>query len=151
MSSCVYKVVFNKSASELNDDYERLSDIEKERIAELGADSYFDYEDGDNYVCFLITTPLEIEKYFEILSNNFIEHKSINLSKDILNKKYDIVDDISEKVNPLNSIKCSFFIEDINYWISENLDIDLVLDRISEVGMDNLSQIEKDFLKNFKV
>lgn len=32
----------------------------------------------------------------------------------------------------------------------ENLDIDIVLDRISEVGIDNLSQIEKDFLKNYK-
>lgn len=150
MSSYVYKIIFNKSDSELNEDYERLSDIEKERISELSAASYFDYLDDGNYVCFLITTPVEIEKYFEILSNNFIEHKSINLSKDILNRKYDIVDDISEKVNPLNSIKWSFFIEDINYWISENLDIDLVLDRISEVGMDNLSKIEKDFLKNFK-
>lgn len=151
MFSCVYKVIFNKSASKLNEDYERLSDIEKERIADLGADSYFDYEDDNSYVCFLITTPLEIEKYFEILSNNFIEHKSINLSKDILSKKYDIIDEISDKVNPTDSIKWSFFIEDIDYWISENLDIDLVLDRISEVGMDNLSKIEKDFLKNYKV
>lgn len=150
MSSCVYKIIFNKSASDLNEDYERLSDVEKERISELSADSYFDYEDKDGYTCFVITSPIEIDKYLEVLSNNFIEYNSINLSSDILSKKYDIIDSLKGKVNDLNFIKWEFFIEDINYWIIENLDIDIVLDRISEVGIDNLSQIEKEFLKNYK-
>lgn len=150
MGSCVYKVIFNMPASKLNENYENLSDIEKERISELGADSYFDYEGDNTYICFLITTPLEISKYFEILTNNYIEYKSINLSEDILHKRYDLMDDLNDKINPINSVKWSFFIEDIDLWILENLDIDLVLDRISEVGIENLSTIEKDFLKNYK-
>ena len=48
-----------------------------------------------------------------------------------------------------NSLKYSFFIDDLNDWISINLDIDTVLDRISEVGIDNLSLVEKKFLKNY--
>lgn len=150
MSSCVYKIIFNKSAFDLNEDYERLSDLEKEKISELNADSYFDYEDKNGYICFVITTPIEMDKYFEVLSNNYIEYKSVNLSNDILNKKLDIVSDLKKNVNSSNHIKWEFFVEDINYWIMENLDIDIVLDRISEVGIDNLSQIEKDFLKNYK-
>jgi hypothetical protein len=48
-----------------------------------------------------------------------------------------------------NSIKYSFFIDDVNEWVYNNLEIDMILDRISEVGMNSLSQIEKDFLKNY--
>lgn len=150
MYSCVYKIAFNKTSSELNEEYERFSDIEKETVSNLGADSYFDYEHENKYVCFLITTPLEIRKYTEILSNNFIEHKLINLSNDILKRNYDIEEDICDKVDPLDSIKWSFFTEDIDLWIIENLDIDLVLDRISEVGIDNLSKNESNFLKSYK-
>jgi hypothetical protein len=49
----------------------------------------------------------------------------------------------------LNSIKWSFFIDDLNEWIINNLDIDIVLDRISEVGIDSLTEIEKEFLKTY--
>jgi hypothetical protein len=41
--------------------------------------------------------------------------------------------------------------EGINYWTMENIDIDIVLDRISQVGMNNLKEVEKDFLKNYKI
>jgi hypothetical protein len=39
--------------------------------------------------------------------------------------------------------------DDLKDWIYKNLDIDGVLDRITEVGLNNLSSIEKEFLKNF--
>jgi len=32
-----------------------------------------------------------------------------------------------------------------------NLDIDMVLDRISEVGIDFLKSVEKEFLKNYQI
>ena len=66
----VYKIKFNKSSFELNDDYERLSDYEKDIISELNTESFFDYEDElDNYVCFVITTPTELDRYLKILRN----------------------------------------------------------------------------------
>lgn len=149
MVSCVYKIEFNKSALELNREYDRLSDIEKEKVADLRADSYFDYEGDDGYICFLITTPFEISRYLEILSNNNIHHKKINLSNDILYKRYDLESELLDKVDSLNSIKWAFFIEDLYYWINNNLDIDIILDRINEVGIENLTELEKDFLDNY--
>ena len=40
--------------------------------------------------------------------------------------------------------------EGINEWILENLDIDTVLDRINEVGINKLRSVEKEFLNNYK-
>lgn len=36
--------------------------------------------------------------------------------------------------------------EDLDHWILENLEIDIVLDRITEVGIENLTDVEKKFL-----
>jgi hypothetical protein len=149
MKSGVYKIVFTKSAFELNDDYEYLSDMDKERIYDLDADSFFDYEDGC-YNCFVITTPIEIEKYKDILKSNFIENECIDISNDILRFKIDLAKELKDNISGLNSVKWGFFMDDLNDWILDNLDIDIVLDRISEVGINSLSGIEKDFLKNYK-
>jgi hypothetical protein len=75
MRSCIYKVVFTKSAFDLNDEYEYLSDIDKERISSLDAESYFDYDEDGCYVCIVITSPIEMEKYLDILNSNLIENK----------------------------------------------------------------------------
>lgn len=150
MTSNIYRIEFSKSSVELNDDYERLSEHEKEWISQLDAESFFDYDNADNkYVCFVITSPLELKKYLEILSNNLIDNKCQDLSKQILNFKLNLTEELKEVISPLNSIKWSFFIEDLEEWIVSNLDIDTVLDRINEVGIDSLSLVEKEFLKNY--
>lgn len=150
MTNCIYKIKFSKSTFDLNEDYERLSDYEKERVAELDAESYFDYEDDDDkYVCFIITSPLEMKCYLEILSKNLIGFESLDISKDILSHKIDLNIELKGIINTLNSIKWSFFIDDVDEWIESNLDIDTILDRISELGgVDKLSNTEKNFLKN---
>ena len=52
--------------------------------------------------------------------------------------------------NPTNQVKYTFFVEDVDEWIYNNLDIDTVLDRISEVGsVDSLTKIEKEFLETY--
>ena len=38
----------------------------------------------------------------------------------------------------------SFFVDDLNDWIYNNLDIDTILDRINLVGIDSLTKIEKE-------
>lgn len=149
MNSCVYRVTFLKSTDELNDDYERLSDHEKEKVANLDAESFFDYEELDKYVCFIICTPIEIQKYTRILTDNLIAHQCDNLSKSLLKSKFIPEIELKDKINNLNSIKYNFFEKDLETWILENLDIDTVLDRISEVGMDKLTSIEKTFLKDY--
>jgi len=145
----VYKIKFNKSSFELNDDYERLSDYEKDIISELNTESFFDYEDElCNYVCFVITTPTELDRYLKILKNNLIEHESSDLSKLVLKNEIDL-ELLEDKLDSTNYFKYDFFMDDLESWIYDNLEIDIVLDRITEVGMNSLKDVEKNFLKNY--
>jgi hypothetical protein len=149
MTTCVYKVEFSKSSFDLNEDYEYLSEREKEWISQLDAESYFDYDSPTGYICFVITNPIEMGKYLDILNKNYIWNHCQDLSKQILSSQINLSEELNHIINSFNSIKWSFFIEDLDDWILENLDIDTVLDRISEVGIDFLKPIEKDFLKNY--
>jgi hypothetical protein len=150
MKSCVYKIKYDQSSFQLNEEYDRLSEHEKEKIADLDAESFFDYQDyKDKYVCYIITNPIEIKKYSSILINNLIQHEIIDMTNDILKFKINLEEELKPLLSTINSIKYSFFIDDLNDWILENLEIDNVLDRISEVGMENLTTIEKDFLKSY--
>jgi hypothetical protein len=138
---------------DLNEDYDRLSEHEKERISDLDCESFFDYEDhSDKYVCYMISKSTEIEKYSKILVKNLIMHELIDLSDGILKLKIDLEQELKPLLGTINSIKYSFFIDDLNEWILQNLDIDKVLDRISELGdIKKLSDIEKEFLKNYQL
>jgi hypothetical protein len=152
MNNSVYKIEFSKSSFELNEEYDMLSETEKEWISQMDADSFFDYDSQFGYyTCFLIAKPTDIKKYLDIMSNNFIENSCENLSKKILKNEIDLSEELNHIVNSFNSIKWSFFIEDLDEWILNNLDIDMVLDRISEVGIDSLKPVEKEFLKNYQL
>ncbi len=153
MKSHVYKIMFEKSSSGLNDEYERLSEHEKQKISDLDAESFFDYQDyKDRYICYVICKPTELQKYSDIRINNLIIHAISDLSNDILEFKIDLEDELKPLLSTINSIKYSFFIDDVNDWIFEHLNIDNVLDRISALGsVDKLSTIEKEFLKNFQL
>lgn len=150
MVSCIYKIIFNQNIEELNNQYDNLSPQEKERISELDAITYFDYHEDDKYYFYVATSPDEMKKYSEILSNNLIKYELFDITKDVLFSKIDLNKELLTKINSDNKIKWEFFIEDIKEWLLENLEIDLVLDRISEVGINNLTQTEKTFLKNYK-
>ena len=151
MANRVYKIRYSKSSLELNEDYDCLSDYEKEAISELDAEGFFDYEDNNIYCCYVISTPIEVAKYSKILTNNLIAHECLDLSQDIISNKIDIEYELEDKLDEKNLFKYDFFLEDINSWIYNNLEIDIVLDRITEVGIDSLKQIEKDFLKHYSI
>ena len=145
---CVYKIKFTKSPFDLNEDYDRLSDIDKEKIADMNADSFFDYEEDGVYTFFTIAEPIEVKRYLGVLSENLVKFEVTDLSKDVLKGNFDLDSEIGPKVEPLDSMKFSFFVDDLNDWIYNNLDIDTILDRISQVGLDSLSKIEQEFLNN---
>jgi hypothetical protein len=151
MMKRVYKVRYSKSSLELNEDYDNLSDYEKEQISELDAEGFFDYEDNNIYCCYVISTPVEVVKYSKILTNNLIQHEYLDLSQEILNNKIDIEIELEHKLDEKNLFKYDFFLDDLEHWIYNNLEIDIVLDRITDVGINSLKQIEKDFLKHYTV
>jgi len=151
MMKRVYKIRYSKSSLELNEDYDNLSDYEKEQISELDAEGFFDYEDNSIYCCYVISTPVEVVKYSKILTNNLIAHEYLDLSQEILNNKIDIELELEDKLDEKNLFKYDFFLDDLEHWIYNNLEIDIVLDRITDVGINSLRQVEKDFLKHYSI
>ena len=151
MANRVYKIRYSKSSLELNEDYDCLSDYEKEAISELDAEGFFDYEDNNIYCCYVISTPVEVVKYSKILTNNLIQHEYLDLSQEILNNKIDIELELEDKLDEKNLFKYDFFLDDLEHWIYNNLEIDIVLDRITDVGINSLRQVEKDFLKHYSI
>lgn len=154
MNIHLYRIDFDKSSFELNEDYEMISESDQEKISSLDAESFFDYEEDltNRYICYMLCNPIEIKKYSDILNKNYISHEVTDISDDVLKFKIDLEDELRPLLSTINSIKYSFFIDDLNEWILQYLDIDTVLDRISELGgIDKLSSIEKEFLKNFQL
>jgi aromatic ring-opening dioxygenase LigB subunit len=148
----VFKINFYKSTGELEDLYDYFSELDKEKLNDLDTESYFDYDDLDgNYTLLIIASHIEVDKYIKIIRDNNLKVDYLDISNDILKSKYDLESDLFYLINEENEIKFDFFIHDLNNWILENLDIDYVLDRISEVGINNLSKIEKEFLENYKI
>ncbi len=143
----VYKFKFIKPPDELNYDYERFSDIDKQKLASINMNSFIDYEEDNQYAFFIIAESIEIDKYIQLLNNNLIKFEYKDISNDILKGEIDI----ECKLEYNEEFDYCFFIKCLNEWIYQNLDIDIVLDKISSVGMKYLTKIEKKFLKNYKI
>ena len=146
----VYKIAFNKSSFELDKDYERFSEQEKVTISSMNPDSFFDFNDKEHYTLYLIFSPLDIEKYSKILDNNLIEHTSEDVSDRVLENKLCVESSLKPYVNALNRFRWNTYKAKLDQWIYDNLDMDLVLDRIGQCGMDGLRPVEKKFLRNFQ-
>jgi hypothetical protein len=146
----VYKIVFNKSSFELDKDYERFSEQEKVTISSMNPDSFFDFNDKEHYTLYLIFSPLDIEKYSKILDNNLIKHTTEDVSERVLENKLCVESSLKPYVNALNRFRWNTYKARLDQWIYDNLDMDLVLDRIGQCGMDGLRPVEKKFLRNFQ-
>jgi len=146
----VYKIVFNKSSFELDKDYERFSEQEKLAISSMNPDSFFDFNHKEYYTLYLIFSPLDIEKYSKILDNNLIEHTTEDVSENVLQNKMCLDSELKPFVNALNRFRWNTYKAKLDQWIYDNLDMDLVLDRIGQCGMDGLRPVEKKFLRNFQ-
>lgn len=151
MGSRFYKIVFDDDIESLNTSYDGLSEHEKEKISDLEAITYFDYIEDNKYFFYVITSELEINRYTNILLDNLIDFKIEDISESILKNKINIEDDLQNKLDGDNIIKWDIFIYEVEDWILKNLTIDMVLDRISEVGIKNITEIENIFLKNYEL
>ena len=149
--TCVYKIQFTKNSYDLNVEYDKLSEHEKEAISSMLPDSYFEFNnDCEHYVIYIMLNPLDAKRYTKILDNNLINHSIIDISKYLLNGM-DFEKELKPFVNGLNRFRWINFNKKITEWITSNLDIDIVLDRINNVGVEGLNKIEKKFLDNYKI
>ena len=139
----IYKISFKKYLST----HSTITDADLDKIANLEIESSFDYEKDDLYFCYVITNEMEIEKYKKILEKNYIDFDCINISNLVLKNEYDL-SYIKNYIDSENYYLHDMFIEDLEQWIYDNLDLDLVLDMISYNGIDSLRPVDKKFLKN---
>jgi hypothetical protein len=146
----VYKIQFIRSSYELNDDYESMPEQDKDAISGMLPGGYFEYNDQKGrYALLIILSPKDCDRYSRILDDNLIAHSVIDISPDVL-KGADIRSALGSSVNPLNRGRWTEFSKKLDEWALSEMDIDMVLDRINEVGMPNLSKIEKRFLNTYK-
>ena len=71
--TCVYKIKFTKNSYELNVEYDKLSEHEKEAISSMLPESYFEFNnDCEHYVIYIMLKPLDAKRYTKILEDNFL-------------------------------------------------------------------------------
>lgn len=144
MGSHIFRIKFSKPSILLIDDYERLSENDKLKISSLEVLASFDYDEDEHYNCLMISDPLIIASYRKILEENLIGYECYDITNDV------ILHNIELNLNMIDyeKEKYDIFVDELENLIYENLDIDMILDRISKVGLNGLTDIEKQFLKD---
>ena len=150
MKKHVYRIQFNRSSFDLNDDYDTFSEQDKNAISDMLPGGYFEYNNFQGkYTLYIIIKPVEADKYSNILDQNLIAHSIRDISEDLLNGM-DLNALLLPFVGALNLDRYRSFKAKLEKWTMSNLDIDRILDRINEVGMPNISKLEKKFLDEYQ-
>lgn len=144
----IYKVFFNITSEELDNEYLNFSEQDKEKIKSLNFKSFFDYNLGSRYFLYIICDCIDMETFSELLDQYAILHGYTDISEDILSKKIDLSVDLCGKKSP-DGVLLGIFLGDIDKWIVRNIDIDKILDRINEVGFNNLTKLELEYLDKY--
>jgi len=151
MKKRVYRIHFIKSSFDLNEDYDSFPEQDRNTISDMLPSGYFEYNNYEGkYTLFIILKPTEAERYSSILDDNLVAHSITDISEDILNG-VDLNSALIPFVGSLNIQRYKSFKTKLEKWIMSNLDIDHILDRINEVGMSNISKLEKKFLDDYHI
>mgnify|MGYP003336493820 CR=1 FL=1 len=140
---------FHRASEDVASDYELLSDLDKERISNLEPEATFDYEDEfGNYNCCLILSEIELEKYKNLLDKNTIPYLCKDISYNVIKNDINLSKKLIKYTNNANKNLYYDFIRKVDSWITQNLELDIILDMINEKGIDSLRKIDKEFLNN---
>jgi hypothetical protein len=148
MKLILVKIDFCRAVEDVSYDYEHLSDNDKEKVSNIDIVASFDFEDEYQiYNSYFLISPNEIEKYRKILDDNIIPYLCTDFSSNVIQNKMNLERILLKYTNNNNEIEYYKFINRLNEWIKENLDIDIVLDMINEKGINSLRTVDKEFLK----
>lgn len=130
-------------------EYQNLSGTDRIQITNLSFECSIDFEDRfSNYNMIIIAGSVQVKTLTNILENNYINHFCKDITDDLIKNRTSITDIVRiEGVE--NKETYNIFKEKSERWMLRNLDLDIVLDLISERGMNKLREVDIKFLKNY--
>jgi hypothetical protein len=108
-----------------------------------------DFIKDKNYTLFVISDNLGVDNFKMFLDENKIPYICKNISDLVLSGEININDSILDSLDEFNYEISDLFLEEIDDWIYQNTDIDIILDKISEKGIESLIEPEKKYLDNY--
>lgn len=94
------------------------------------------------------TSPLDAENAWDLFLLNDKLRKQIEKTLDKYKVKYTSVDLTHTLLDKPEEHLTDYFLERLDEFLFENLDVDGILDRIIDVGVGNITPFEKYFLNN---
>ncbi len=144
-----YHIDYSRSTNDVHWEYQNMTENDRIALVNLKFDASFDYEDRlGNYNMYLLTTTMQYEKFKEILDNNIILYVSRDLSHQLLYNRFDL-NHLKKNLELEQRKLYELFIDRLDEWLLENLEIDIVLDIINDKGIKKLRKIDKKFLENY--
>jgi NAD(P)H-nitrite reductase large subunit len=143
-------IKFSKPSSELTKEYNNMNVEDKKKLSTINISSLIDIDDESGYECYIICEDKDIEKYKKILNSNKILYICDNISQKVISGEITLEKYIKQKLDSINKKFYKEFIKNINMFITNNLTLDNILDKISDSGIKSLNKLEKKYLKNYK-
>ena len=150
MNNNIFMIKFSKPSSELTKEYNDMNVEDKKKLSDINISSLIDIDDENGYECYIICEEVDIEKYKKILNSNKISYICNNISKKVISCEINLEKYIKEKLDSINKQYYKEFIKSVNTFITKNLNLDDILDKISYSGLKSLTKLEKKYLKNYK-
>lgn len=145
----IYLIEYCRDINFVTWEYQNLSDTDRIQVTNLKFRASIDFitEIGD-YSMLVIAEENEFNKLKKILNGNYIHCFYKDITTKLLQNQTNI-DKITLKSKIENQDLFKLFEQKLEEWIIENLDLDVVLDMINDLGIENLREIDKKFLENY--
>ena len=142
------EVIFDESIGS-NQCYDAIDYYEMSRLVNIEIRASIECYCDSKVYHYIILENTEKEIYENILETNNILYICRDITEDSLNNlNLDILFFINHNLDSENHLNYQIFKDEYLSWIYENLSIDIILDRINLYGMENLRDIEYEFLDN---
>ena len=143
------EVIFTGTLYDVQAQYNSMDQYEKERLFNVKVRTSIECHTTTHYYIFIILDENSKELYENVLETNNILYICNDITDDVVNNlNRDVLSFINQTLGSNLHIDYYEFKEEFNDWIYDQLTIDGILDRIGQYGMENLRDIDYEFLEN---